>query len=385
MSCSPITSMPPDLIHDNIMDDDLCGLNDTEDFNQDDPPPEQKGPKKRGPKKKKMTKERIVKLKVRRVKANSRERSRMHGLNNALDALREHVPCYSKTQKLSKIETLRLARNYICSLAEILKSGVKPDPVLFAKALSKGLSQNTMNLVAGCLQLNPRTLMPDNKPANYAHFYPQYSCASFTNVTNMVQANLSHYGLPSFSNSCALTEDGASTYSSSTIPGASPLGAGDSPIETAAMPQGTMTSSQYYDQQYPNSPPPPPHPELGMPQMYSSPIKTDPTAQHQQQQQQHLEHQQHPQHPQQHHGHHHHHPHSQQQQHHPAGLSPYAPATPATPSPSMHLNTSASSTEQIQHQQQQHHDSFNDSGVLMDEMNDAPVTDHMMRPIYQMY
>ena len=75
--------------------------------------PEQKGPKKRGPKKKKMTRERIVKLKIRRVKANSRERSRMHGLNNALDALREHVPCYSKTQKLSKIETLRLARNYI--------------------------------------------------------------------------------------------------------------------------------------------------------------------------------------------------------------------------------------------------------------------------------
>ena len=79
--------------------------------------PEQKGPKKRGPKKKKMTKERIVKLKIRRVKANSRERTRMHGLNNALDALREHVPCYSKTQKLSKIETLRLARNYICALA----------------------------------------------------------------------------------------------------------------------------------------------------------------------------------------------------------------------------------------------------------------------------
>lgn len=123
---------------------------------------EPKVPKKRGPKKKKMTKARLVRLRVRRVKANTRERNRMHGLNDALDILRKHVPCYSKTQKLSKIETLRLASNYIDALANILKSGIRPDGLSFAKALSKGLSQNTMNLVAGCLQLNPRTLMPDS-------------------------------------------------------------------------------------------------------------------------------------------------------------------------------------------------------------------------------
>ncbi|XP_074658704.1 uncharacterized protein LOC141911615 [Tubulanus polymorphus] len=131
----------------------------------DNNPDEPKIPKKRGPKKKKMTKQRIFKLKVRRVKANTRERNRMHGLNDALDVLREHVPCYSKTQKLSKIETLRLARNYIDALADILKAGRKPDTIAFAKRLSKGLSQNTMNLVAGCLQLNPRTLLPDNELA----------------------------------------------------------------------------------------------------------------------------------------------------------------------------------------------------------------------------
>jgi hypothetical protein len=84
---------------------------------------EQKTPKKRGPKKKKMTKARLAKLRLRRMKANTRERNRMHGLNDALDILREHVPCYSKTQKLSKIETLRLARNYISALADILKTG----------------------------------------------------------------------------------------------------------------------------------------------------------------------------------------------------------------------------------------------------------------------
>lgn len=119
------------------------------------------GPKKRGPKRKRMTKARVAKLKVRRIKANARERNRMHGLNDALDILRKYVPCYSKTQKLSKIETLRLARNYIAALADILKNGVKPDAVVFARALSNGLSQNTTNLIAGCLQLNPRSLMTD--------------------------------------------------------------------------------------------------------------------------------------------------------------------------------------------------------------------------------
>ncbi|XP_071156865.1 neurogenic differentiation factor 6-A-like [Mytilus edulis] len=133
--------------------------------------PEQKTPKKRGPKKKKMTKARLAKLRLRRMKANTRERNRMHGLNDALDILREHVPCYSKTQKLSKIETLRLARNYISALAEILKTGQKPDSISFAKSLSKGLSQNTMNLVAGCLQLNPRTLLPESAFGKPYQFY----------------------------------------------------------------------------------------------------------------------------------------------------------------------------------------------------------------------
>ena len=124
-------------------------------------------PKKRGPKKKKMTKARIQKFKQRRVKANTRERNRMHGLNDALDRLRTVVPCYSSTQKLSKIETLRLAKNYITALADILRTGVVPDNVTFAQTLSRGLSQPTTNLVAGAMQLNPRALLPDDQTAPY--------------------------------------------------------------------------------------------------------------------------------------------------------------------------------------------------------------------------
>lgn len=164
----------------NESDFDQCSIKSTNSVKRQESPEgkekrsnkdEPKVPKKRGPKKKRMTKARIAKLRMRRVKANARERNRMHGLNDALDILREHVPCYSKNQKLSKIETLRLARNYIGALADILKSGMKPDSISFAKALSKGLSQNTMNLVAGGLQLNPRTLLPESSLGKPFHVY----------------------------------------------------------------------------------------------------------------------------------------------------------------------------------------------------------------------
>lgn len=72
------------------------------------------------------------------MKANARERNRMHGLNDALESLRKVVPCYSKTQKLSKIETLRLAKNYIWALSEILRSGKAPDLMSFVQVLCKG-------------------------------------------------------------------------------------------------------------------------------------------------------------------------------------------------------------------------------------------------------
>uniref|UniRef100_A0A8C5QZH5 Neuronal differentiation 2 n=1 Tax=Leptobrachium leishanense TaxID=445787 RepID=A0A8C5QZH5_9ANUR len=107
-------------------------------------------PKKRGPKKRKMTKARIERSKVRRQKANARERNRI-----------KVVPCYSKTQKLSKIETLRLAKNYIWALSEILRSGKRPDLVAYVQTLCKGLSQPTTNLVAGCLQLNSRNFLTE--------------------------------------------------------------------------------------------------------------------------------------------------------------------------------------------------------------------------------
>ncbi|XP_022540401.2 neurogenin-3 [Astyanax mexicanus] len=57
----------------------------------------------------------------RRTKANDRERHRMHNLNSALDALRSVLPTFPDDTKLTKIETLRFAHNYIWALTETLR------------------------------------------------------------------------------------------------------------------------------------------------------------------------------------------------------------------------------------------------------------------------
>ncbi|KAM3605599.1 uncharacterized protein V6R79_001625 [Siganus canaliculatus] len=57
----------------------------------------------------------------RRMKANDRERHRMHNLNSALDALRSILPALPDDTKLTKIETLRFAYNYIWALTETLR------------------------------------------------------------------------------------------------------------------------------------------------------------------------------------------------------------------------------------------------------------------------
>lgn len=84
----------------------------------------------------------VVKLKRnRRLKANDRERNRMHMLNKALERLRQVLPSFnendddcrsehshhhqqqsSSNNKMTKIETLRFAHNYIWALSETLRS-----------------------------------------------------------------------------------------------------------------------------------------------------------------------------------------------------------------------------------------------------------------------
>lgn len=57
---------------------------------------------------------------IRRLESNERERMRMHSLNDAFQDLREVIPHVNLDRKLSKIETLTLAKNYIKALTNVI-------------------------------------------------------------------------------------------------------------------------------------------------------------------------------------------------------------------------------------------------------------------------
>ncbi|XP_066504626.1 neurogenin-1 [Hoplias malabaricus] len=76
-----------------------------------------------------------VAKKNRRLKANDRERNRMHALNGALDALRSVLPALPDDTKLTKIETLRFAHNYIWALSEAVRMHDRARAVAAAAAV----------------------------------------------------------------------------------------------------------------------------------------------------------------------------------------------------------------------------------------------------------
>lgn len=123
-----------------------------------------------------------AKAKFRRSKANARERNRMHQLNDAFDNLRRHIPiiqCLSTAdyngscggsdeiehqyspaaaqitfQKLSKIETLRLAKNYIAVLMTVLQDQKSLSILELFSILTRQLSQSTANSLKSRLKLD---------------------------------------------------------------------------------------------------------------------------------------------------------------------------------------------------------------------------------------
>ncbi|GFY60718.1 neurogenic differentiation factor 1 [Trichonephila inaurata madagascariensis] len=111
---------------------------------------------------------RYCKTRIRRHKANARERNRMHSLNAALDMLRERMPIQKTSQKLSKIETLRLARNYIAALSEILQDNTKMDVLNFTKILSRQMSVPTINIIANYFNVDSSYLTVDREKKNFS-------------------------------------------------------------------------------------------------------------------------------------------------------------------------------------------------------------------------
>lgn len=84
--------------------------------------------------------------KFRRIKANDRERQRMHLLNGALEKLRLVLPAMPQDQRLTKIETLRFAHNYIYALSQAVgviknlnsSTSTNPNPSSFKISMDGG-------------------------------------------------------------------------------------------------------------------------------------------------------------------------------------------------------------------------------------------------------
>ena len=72
-------------------------------------------------------------------------------------SIHRHIPLARSTSKLSKIETLRMARNYLFVLSETLSTGEAFDLASYANVMSRGMSQATANQINGLLNLRPHS------------------------------------------------------------------------------------------------------------------------------------------------------------------------------------------------------------------------------------
>ncbi|CAG2058679.1 unnamed protein product, partial [Timema podura] len=94
---------------------------------------------------------------LRRLESNERERMRMHSLNDAFEQLREVIPHVKMERKLSKIETLTLAKNYIMALTNVIcemRGEEKPYTCVALYLLSE----------AGARTLHPPVCSPHDVP-----------------------------------------------------------------------------------------------------------------------------------------------------------------------------------------------------------------------------
>uniref|UniRef100_H2YKL1 BHLH domain-containing protein n=1 Tax=Ciona savignyi TaxID=51511 RepID=H2YKL1_CIOSA len=141
--------------------------------------------------------------KIRRSKANDRERNRMHGLNDALEELRHVLPTYPDETKLTKIETLRFAYNYIWCLSEMLKNGTSTANFADAKsAAHEMMTSSVTSSQPGAENFHPTTY-PEFNPQNDmtafqqqpAHFGYQFQ-NQFRPANDEIQPNVTSVEIP---------------------------------------------------------------------------------------------------------------------------------------------------------------------------------------------
>lgn len=161
--------------------------------------------------------------KTRRLKANDRERTRMHNLNRALERLREILPISSSlssptvtetalsrsaneetndsslqscSNKLTKIETLRFANSYIMALKNMLQMDISQlDP---SKSPNSCLRDASEMAAANCnLSNSQNNLLLPNNQNRYSDF------SSLFQTNSLISSN----GIPSTTSSLSNDED----------------------------------------------------------------------------------------------------------------------------------------------------------------------------------
>lgn len=147
---------------------------------------------------------RVSRAGTRRTKANARERNRMHQLNEAFDVLRKCIPIRQNfvnrentNQKLSKIETLRLARNYIKALSLVLDEEEAISYDQFFALLTHNLSHQTVNALKNRVRIDhdlARNLLIDESHFNqFSAWYSNWESDSYLWDNNSISCNCEFY------------------------------------------------------------------------------------------------------------------------------------------------------------------------------------------------
>ncbi|KAF7405671.1 basic helix-loop-helix neural transcription factor TAP [Vespula maculifrons] len=128
----------------------------------------------------------------RRIKANDRERHRMHTLNDALERLRMALPTFPEDTKLTKIETLRFAHNYIWALSQTLGNSESGEVTVNVGNVTVSISENGNMITSStgsCAVAAQKRLGPSHAatfPYPQERFVPEwqeYDCYSDQSVS----------------------------------------------------------------------------------------------------------------------------------------------------------------------------------------------------------
>lgn len=122
----------------------------------------------------------IMRIKrVRRLKANDRERNRMHMLNEALERLRCVLPTFPEDTKLTKIETLRFAHGYIHALSQAVNdiekfSNTNDNVILNVGNVTVSISKNGNSITSKSFDQNVGNAVVTSGSITNASFMQDY-------------------------------------------------------------------------------------------------------------------------------------------------------------------------------------------------------------------